>query len=375
MATKSPKSNREKAAAIDARIYGVEPKYDREMTKVELIDALNFYNSFARKDLMKSVLVFMKNAGYSKNHISDFSLCEDWRMDITSAKLAAIVNKNNSSVLSKGALTRLRDNVEICIERGVILKNLEAIKNVTVTVPIDPNMKKAGIIMSEIDGMIDEQMLDRNFTFDAYKFLQEQNANLIVAKMIADNYTGFLNELQIASGKSDEQLSEGYAHIKKVDMKKTIAFITNIIDSANKFKQNEKIIRVRKPRKLKVKSADQLTKSVKYCKSFTELNLISISPTEIVGASSIWIYNTKYRKLGVYVSAPNQTFSVKGTTILNINEELSVSKTLRKPEVQLNEFAKATKVTLRKFLENITGKAASLNGRLNEDTIILKAFK
>ena len=375
MATKSPKSNREKAAALNARMFGVEPKYDHEMTKVELIDALNFYNSFSRKDLMQSVLVLMKNAGYSKTHISDFSLCEDWRLDMTSAKLAAIVNKNNSSVLSKGALTRLRDNIETCIERGVIIKNLEAIKTVTAIVPIDPNMKKASVIMAEIDSMIDEQSVNRDFTFDAYKFLQEQSANPIIAKMIADNYAGFLNELQMASEKSDEQVTEGYAHIKKVDMKKTIAFVTNIIDSANKFKQNEKIIRVRKPRKLKVKSADQLTKSVKYCKSFSELNLVSINPTEIIGASSIWIYNTKYRKLGVYVSAPNQTFSVKGTTILNINEELSVSKTLRKPEVQLNEFAKATKVTLRKFLENINGKAASLNGRLNEDTIILKAFK
>ena len=375
MATKVVKSNREKAAALNARMFGVEPKYDREMTKVELIDALNFYNSFSRKDLMQSVLVFMKNAGYSKTHISDFSLCEDWRLDMTSAKLTAIINKNNSSVLSKGALTRLRDNIETCIERGVIIKNLEAIKTVTAAVPIDPNIKKASVIMAEIDGMIDEQSVNRDFTFDAYKFLQEQSANPIVAKMIADNYAGFLNELQIASEKSDEQVTEGYAHIKKADMKKTIAFITNIIDSANKFKQNEKIIRVRKPRKLKVKSADQLTKSVKYCRSFSELNLVSINPSEIIGVTSIWIYNTKYRKLGVYVSTPYQTLSVKGTTIININEELSVSKTLRKPEVQLNEFAKATKVTLRKFLDNINGKAASLNGRLNEDTIILKAFK
>jgi hypothetical protein len=159
MATKVVKSNREKAAALNARMFGVEPKYDREMTKVELIDALNFYNSFSRKDLMKSVLVFMKNAGYSKTHISDFSLCEDWRLDMTSAKLTAIINKNNSSVLSKATITRLRDNIETCIERGVIIKNLEAIKTVTAHVPIDPNTKKASVITAEIDGMIDHNQL------------------------------------------------------------------------------------------------------------------------------------------------------------------------------------------------------------------------
>jgi hypothetical protein len=52
-----------------------------------------------------------------------------------------------------------------------------------------------------------------------------------------------------------------------------------------------------------------------------------------------------------------------------------VAKTLRKPEQQLPEFNKAGKVQLRKFLDNIKGVETKMNGRFNEQTVILKAVK
>jgi hypothetical protein len=49
-----------------------------------------------------------------------------------------------------------------------------------------------------------------------------------------------------------------------------------------------------------------------------------------------------------------------------------VSKTLRKPDQQLKEFMKASKVQLRKFLDSIKTTEIALNGRINEDTLLLK---
>jgi hypothetical protein len=49
-----------------------------------------------------------------------------------------------------------------------------------------------------------------------------------------------------------------------------------------------------------------------------------------------------------------------------------VGKTLRKPEEKLKEFAKATKVQLRKFLEDIKATETQGNGRMNSDTVLLK---
>jgi len=41
----------------------------------------------------------------------------------------------------------------------------------------------------------------------------------------------------------------------------------------------------------------------------------------------------------------------------------------------LPEFNKAGKVQLRKFLDNIKGVETKMNGRFNEQTVILKAIK
>jgi hypothetical protein len=63
---------------------------------------------------------------------------------------------------------------------------------------------------------------------------------------------------------------------------------------------------------------------------------------------------------------------VKGTSITGFNSNLSVQKTLRKPEEQLKEFKAAGKVQLRKFLDDIKAVDIKLNGRINEDIILLR---
>ena len=65
---------------------------------------------------------------------------------------------------------------------------------------------------------------------------------------------------------------------------------------------------------------------------------------------------------------------IKGTTIIGYNENKSVTKTLRKPDIQLKDFMSVTKVELRKFLENIKTTEVKLNGRINSDTLLLKVL-
>ena len=64
--------------------------------------------------------------------------------------------------------------------------------------------------------------------------------------------------------------------------------------------------------------------------------------------------------------------SVKGTTILGFDENLSIQKTIRKPDDVLKEFKSAGKVKLRKFLDEINSVDTKLNGRCNPDTVLLK---
>jgi hypothetical protein len=86
----------------------------------------------------------------------------------------------------------------------------------------------------------------------------------------------------------------------------------------------------------------------------------------------LWIFNTKTRKLGRYTAKEFNTLGVKGTTITNFDEFKSIQKTVRKPEEKLKEFKAAGKVQLRKFLEDINATDTKMNGRINEDIILLK---
>jgi hypothetical protein len=134
-------------------------------------------------------------------------------------------------------------------------------------------------------------------------------------------------------------------------------------------------VKTRKPRKRKAKSAEQLVSKLNYAKDFAELKLVSIDPKAIIGASSLWVYNTKTRKLGVYHALDAAGLGIKGSTIQNFAESKSISKTLRKPAVTLPEVLKGGKVALRNILNDIRAAEKVLTGRINTDTILLRTVK
>jgi|SRR5210317_1180859 len=175
------------------------------------------------------------------------------------------------------------------------------------------------------------------------------------------------------------QLKEGYAHLKKADIKKFRTAIEDLNSALDFIIDQAKANR--KPRKAKPRSADKVVSKLKFCKADPKYNLASVNPVDVVGANELWVFNIKTRKLGKYVAeiidpkglARDGTgLSVKGTTIIGFDENLSVQKTLRKPDEQLKEFKGAGKVALRKFLDEINTTDTKLNGRCNLDTVLLK---
>ncbi len=175
------------------------------------------------------------------------------------------------------------------------------------------------------------------------------------------------------------QLKEGYAHLKKADIAKYTQAIESLLEALDFVIEQSKA--KRKPRVAKPKSADKQVTKVKYLKVDDKYKLTSINPVEIVGASELWVFNVKTRKLGKYVAAnidpkgmgrEGTGLQIKGTTIEGFDEAQSVQKTLRKPDEVLREFKAAGKVKLRKFLEEINSVDTKLNGRINADTVLLK---
>jgi hypothetical protein len=178
-------------------------------------------------------------------------------------------------------------------------------------------------------------------------------------------------ELAQAYQKEDEQLVEGYSHYRAADFKRIMAFIDQVLNDIIQYRGVKKAAKkVRAPKSI---SKEKVVSKLKYAREDKSLRLVSVNPADIIGAQELWVYNTKTRKLGKYVADSLQgPLSVKGTTIIGYDELKSVTKTLRKPEEKLKEFAKASKVELRKFLDAIKATETKLNGRINAETILLR---
>jgi hypothetical protein len=167
-----------------------------------------------------------------------------------------------------------------------------------------------------------------------------------------------------------QQLREGYSHLTKKDAAAYLAALETLHGACDVVIDASKA--TRKPKAKKAPSKEKLIVKVQYKDRDDKLQIVSVNPLELIGATEIWVYNTKTRKLGKYVAEEGQIMQVKGTSLLFYDDTKSVQKTLRKPEETLKEFKKAGKVRLRTFMDDIKTTDIKLSGRLNSDTIILK---
>mgnify|MGYP003349600203 CR=1 FL=1 len=261
---------------------------------------------------------------------------------------------------------------------NLIERRKEELKDKPVVSVIDRIALKSNSIIANIEYQIDHFIrADYEDTgFDFYDYFKKNEVSTQVALNIINYYQELANELEIALDKSDPDVSYAYRFHTKRSLSRYIDFVNKIINDAKKFKLVEKAERKsRKPRKPKYKSEAEIVKRLKYAVSYDALKIASVDPISIVGAQSLWVYNTKYKTLGVYYANGRSGIGVKGTTLTNYNPELSLRKTLRKPEEVLTEILNSSKVKLDKIFSQLKTKSASLNGRINKDIILLRVIK
>jgi hypothetical protein len=208
---------------------------------------------------------------------------------------------------------------------------------------------------------------------ESVKFYDWFTTNNVVQSQLG-KYEGLFSkrkqELELAQSKSDDQVREGYSHYKAADFKQRIKWIDDLLSAVEQYRGVKKA--TKKARVKKAPSKEKLVGKLKYAKEDKPLKIVSINPADIIGSAELWVYNTKTRKLGKYVAASYNTLSIKGTSITGFDTDKSISKTLRKPDEKLKEFAKAGKVQLRKFIEDIKATETKLNGRISEDVVLLR---
>lgn len=232
--------------------------------------------------------------------------------------------------------------------------------------------EKTKTYIAEIEGAIDDCLFVKDFTLlEPYEFMQTLGIKAVHANTIIKFFQKRLDELSLTQ--KDKELAEGYSNFSKKELKEYTKLLDKIINDAKKLAHNAKVTRA--PRKKKTKPVDKIVSKIQYKKEDNEYKIASINPVDIVGCSQLWLFNTKTRKLGVYNSKDADGLNVKGTTIINFDENASVHKTLRKPEITLPEVIKSGKVALKKLLPNINAVEQALTGRINGDTILLRVIK
>jgi hypothetical protein len=349
------------------------------------VSAMAWYRlESSAKELKPKVIDWMGRNGYTRDQIKAFKATKDSRCNSTMGAIAANLIRGMPPVRidfnqGRSAADWLGAEIASVMEQGKNDEQEEVavveVKAAGPVVTIQDRLREAAKQMTvEIEDALDLFSQDPEaFDLKAFKMLnllKGKGAKAAHARIIKGFYTRSYDELVEAAGTKDEQLKEGYSHLTKAQLKKITAFYNEILTACDMLAQEAKINK--KPRAKKAVPAEKIVAKLKYAKTHEPLKLVSVNPADIVGAKELWIYNVKTRKLGKYVAEEYKELSVKGTSITGFSEMQSVQKTLRKPEDQLKEFKAAGKVALRKFLEDIKAVDIKLNGRINEDTILLK---
>jgi hypothetical protein len=334
------------------------------------------------KDLKPKVITWMAANDFTKEQIALFKKTKDWRCNLTVGALVANMLKgmpDSRPGFNEGRSTSkyIKDSIAKILEEGKndVEEEEDTTKPVIPAATIQDRLREtAGKMSEEIDYALDEFSINPD-AFDpkaikVLNLLKAKEAKAAHARIIKGFYTRSYEELQEAQLGECEQLKEAYGHLSKPQLKKLIAFYHEIISACDMLGQEAKVNR--KPRAKKTQPKEKIVAKLKYAKTNEQLKLVSINPAEIIGAKELWVYNTKSRKIGKYVASEYLELGVKGTSITGFNENLSIQKTLRKPEEQLKEFKSAGKVQLRKFLDDIRAVDIKLNGRINEDIILLR---
>lgn len=386
------------AKALDMAHVGFLPdwttieSHEDERFDVMLTDALRHYGYFNKAGDMRKAMEKWIAANITDGKVlKAWKKTADWRTPVTAYSLAsaALAGMPMKDEHFDYVVNKVKGAIESSIKSGEVVAEKKKKEAPAQLQMISSKLDRYGYdvtVQDRITAKIDEHILHieetweddvlagEKVTAEISAYLKTETVPASMIDRIAAHFQANLDEIAASQGKdADPDLKEGYAHIKKAHFNRIVKFYTSLIEDLNMYKEEKKVARA--PRKRKAQPKGKQVAKLKFLKKDDNLKLVSINPEDIIDAKELWVYQTKYRKLGKYVSDGYTTLSVKGASIVGFDPNKSVKKTLRKPKEQLAEFKKAGKVKLRKFLDEVKAVDTKLTGRISQDTILLKVIK
>jgi hypothetical protein len=230
--------------------------------------------------------------------------------------------------------------------------------------------KVSDTILVALDSLEDEWLEGKTTTIDLYELFKINQLKGGAVEQVRQYIEPIHAEYKDAHDKTCEQAVEGYAHLTKKELKRRMIALEQMLTDLDSIKSAAKATRTTRVKK--PKAADKQIARVKYQKEDSTYKLVSVSPLGIVGAMKLFTFNTKTRRLTYYETTATGGFEIAGTSIKNFDPDVSTSMTLRKPDEILPIVLKKTPRQITKALGELTTKPSQPNGRLNEDTILLR---
>ena len=375
---RKPKAVRGKFA--DEKYLGSEPDLRGKVTDAQVIQAYNWYNYFYDSDQAKVwVMEYLKEFHKSEKELiknanrinSNLCRTSGWtcRILLLGGNLSAELKSRNEvriRNLAAAAASAESRNGEAEAQQKEEVGSAKPVISIQERVT-----NRANDLIAEIEGHLDNFYRD-GIVFKPGDWLSQHDVKPQIAQRIADYYKPLYAELYDALEGKDVQLKEAYSSWKKTKLKIYMEFVKSIVSAAE---TRATVVKVRKPRKKKEKPISVIVSKLKYKEKDDDYKITSVDPKQIVGCNQLWVFNTKYRTLAVYNAMGPAGLNIKGSTLTGFDEKTSIVKKLRKPTEQVNKLLDGGKVVLRKFMDEIKCKPKGANGRINNETILLRIIK
>jgi hypothetical protein len=355
-----PRRPRSEIKSINDKYFGTEPL---DVSKRGLYDALNWYNYMYDHDsVLDWIFEYMKRHDYAKSDIAAVRRLPKHKISKTTCTLARIFMNGNT--LEERLTTRLHENIATYIRQGNLIKE---VVQTSIVSKAPPSIQER--VRNKIQQLIAdcEEAVDNNSQLNIYEWLASKEATAQAATAISNYYAKWIADFEYEDKFQTREEAKRNAERHK--------YWTQFVYDCERYAGNKKVVTIRKPRAKKVKSAVDQVSKMSYQKEFPALKIVSVNPAEIIGASQVWTYNTKYRKLARYDALWPTGIQVKGTTLIGFDTEKASAKAVRKPDATIKQLLSAGKIALRTMLADLSTSETKPNGRINTDTIILRVIK
>jgi hypothetical protein len=386
MATRKPKQTSDhfikalNPREADTKYLGDEPFFplqpDSDQRTVALTRGFTWYNRFYGKKDAKDLLCQYLDHNNRTDEAKKLRKVDEKEFLMTLCWLARMtlrgleLNEHEGMTL-ENEISRLI----LCTAKPEVVEKTEEI--VSNRPNIQEIMKeKARDAAGELEGLFDEFYIDGKVSEKTVDIVAKFNVMPQHIPLIVDMWKRKQKEFEELSDTDDKELKEAYGNLGKIQLRNILKFIEGVLGDLNSYISIKKASKA--PRKRKAVPVEKIVAKLKYLKEFKDatnkLELISVHPTKLHGASEAWVYDTAKRKLHHYIADEySKSFTVKGNALLGFDTNASEIKTLRKPGEQIKEVM-GSKPAARKYFKDIKAVSATPNGRFNENMIILKAF-